>query len=195
MAQDIGATNKPTAISIGGQPGVEVTTADPATGQQVIFIGVASQDKSAINIFRWTTPAALVDTTRPLLDALLKSVAFGAITATQEATTNPAANPTLGAAPTPNPAYFKGIPQTTTADGAPVFGSPTAPVRVVEFLDFSCPHCLAYVPTMHAFIDSYVRTGKARLEWRYVTFVGHAYSEVASAAAVCAGHKINPISA
>jgi protein-disulfide isomerase len=81
------------------------------------------------------------------------------------------------------------IPQNTTPDGAPILGSPTAKVTIMEFADFSCPHCMEYHPTMQKLIDNYVRPGKARLIFRPETFVGDRmgnYSQIASQAAFCA---------
>ncbi len=177
----IGSGDKPSAITIGTATGAQVIRTDASTGQQIHFIAFASQDGTILNVLRWTTPSALTDAAAPLLDSILKSVTLGAITATLQ--------PAGIVSPTPNPVFFKDIPQNNTPDGAPIFGDPKAPVRVVEFLDFSCPHCLEYFPTMHSFLDTYVRTGKARVEWRYVTFVGHEYSAVAATAALCAGEQ------
>jgi protein-disulfide isomerase len=84
------------------------------------------------------------------------------------------------------------IPQSTTPDGAPVLGSPTAKVTIMEFADFSCPHCMEYHPTVQKLIDNYVRPGKARLIFRPETFVGDRmgdYSQIASQAAFCAAKQ------
>jgi protein-disulfide isomerase len=87
---------------------------------------------------------------------------------------------------------YAAIPQSTTPDGAPVLGSPTAKVTIMEFADFSCPHCADYHETMQKVIENYVRPGKARLIFRAETFVGDRigdYSQVAAQAAFCAGKQ------
>lgn len=51
-------------------------------------------------------------------------------------------------------------------DGAFVLGSPDAPVTIVEFLDFRCPHCQTYASTIDQVIEELVIPGAARLELR-----------------------------
>ncbi len=92
------------------------------------------------------------------------------------------------AAITPSSTYSQ-IPQTTTSDGAPVLGNPDAKITIMEFADFSCPHCMEYHPTIQQLIDQYVRPGKAKFILRPETFVGGQYSEVAAEAALCAGKQ------
>lgn len=58
------------------------------------------------------------------------------------------------------------IPHTRLSDGGFVLGDPEAPVTVVEFADFACPHCQEYSATIGRFIQDYVATGKAKLEYR-----------------------------
>jgi protein-disulfide isomerase len=64
------------------------------------------------------------------------------------------------------PVDYSQIPQSRTEDGAFVLGNPEAPITVVEFADFLCPHCQEYKPTINQFIQEYVVTGKAKLEYR-----------------------------
>jgi protein-disulfide isomerase len=65
-------------------------------------------------------------------------------------------------------AMFGGIPQRGN-----VLGSPTAPVRLVEFADPQCPFCADYardvLPTL---LREYVRTGKVQLVFRGLAFLG-----------------------
>src|SRR4051794_33993937 len=42
---------------------------------------------------------------------------------------------------------YSDIPQSRTEDGAFVLGDPDAPITIIEFLDWGCPHCQAYKPT------------------------------------------------
>jgi protein-disulfide isomerase len=84
---------------------------------------------------------------------------------------------------------YAGIPQSTTADGAPIMGDPNAKIMVMEVLDFSCPHCAEYHPYMVQLIKDYVKPGKAQLLVRPVTFVGGQFSVVAATGALCAGKQ------
>lgn len=85
--------------------------------------------------------------------------------------------------PTPTPALpqaaavtddnpYADIPFSRTVDGAPVLGDPDAPITLVEFADFACPHCQKYQPTMQAFIEEYVATGRAQYEFRHFPTAG-----------------------
>lgn len=77
---------------------------------------------------------------------------------------------------------------TRLPDGGFVQGNPKAPVRVVEYLSFTCPHCAvmeqAAVPP---FAAAYVRTGRASYEVRHALRDG--YDLVAVMLARCAGPR------
>lgn len=107
-------------------------------------------------------------------------VGFNSITAS-----SPRATPTVVV----RQSSYSQLVQQTTADGAPIIGDPKAKVTIVEYLDFSCPHCLEYLSTIHQIIDKYVRTGKVRLIVRLETFVGGSYSQTAAEAALCTGKQ------
>jgi protein-disulfide isomerase len=63
---------------------------------------------------------------------------------------------------------FAGIPQQGVA-----VGDPDAPVTVVEFVDLQCPFCAQFArDELPELVRRYVRTGKARLELRLLTFLG-----------------------
>jgi protein-disulfide isomerase len=63
---------------------------------------------------------------------------------------------------------FDGIPQS----GLTV-GDPKAPVTVVEFADPQCPFCKQFSDQeLPELVNKYVRTGKAKLELRMLTFIG-----------------------
>jgi protein-disulfide isomerase len=52
-------------------------------------------------------------------------------------------------------------------------GNPNAPVTIVEFADPQCPFCKQYtLNEMPTLVDKYVRTGKAKMELRLLTFIG-----------------------
>jgi protein-disulfide isomerase len=61
-----------------------------------------------------------------------------------------------------------GIPQ----DGI-TLGRPDAPITIVEYGDLQCPVCAAFSRSvLPGVIHDYVRTGKARLQFRNLTFLG-----------------------
>ena len=77
--------------------------------------------------------------------------------------TKPAATP----AP-PASAMFRGIPE---HDG--VLGDPNAPVTLTEYVDLQCPICAeASKQTLPWLVETYVRTGKAKLDLRALHFIG-----------------------
>ncbi len=69
-------------------------------------------------------------------------------------------------APTAVVDLYDGIPFERLSDGGFVLGSPDAPVTIIEFADFACPHCQDYNATMKRLIREHVATGRARLEYR-----------------------------
>jgi protein-disulfide isomerase len=86
---------------------------------------------------------------------------------------------------------YEGFEQTVERSGAIGFaiGDPAAPVTVVEYSDFSCPHCADLANTMHQLIDEYVRDGRVKLIFKPITFVYPAYSTPAAQSAICAGEQ------
>jgi protein-disulfide isomerase len=80
----------------------------------------------------------------------------------------------------------------TAADSAfpgYVLGSATAPVEVVEFADFQCPHCGEFANVQFPTIrDQLISTG--RLRWRFRDFpLNFPWSRVAALAGQCAGEQ------
>lgn len=67
---------------------------------------------------------------------------------------------------------FAGLPYERLADGAFVIGQPDAPITVIEFADFACPHCQNYRPVIDQMIRDYVVTGIARFELRIYPTAG-----------------------
>jgi protein-disulfide isomerase len=61
-----------------------------------------------------------------------------------------------------------GIPQAGLA-----LGDPNAPVTLVEYADLQCPYCAEWArSTLPVLVDEYVRTGKVRIVFRGLAFVG-----------------------
>jgi protein-disulfide isomerase len=73
---------------------------------------------------------------------------------------------------------FQGVAETTALiGGIPqkgiTLGKADAPVTIVEFADPQCPFCKEYtLNEMPAVVQKYVRTGKAKMELRFLTFIG-----------------------
>jgi len=72
-----------------------------------------------------------------------------------------------------------------TVDGSPTRGPDDAPVTLVEFADFECPHCAAAVPLIDAVMQ--VHPGKVRLIYKTFTLPFHTRGEPAARAALAAG--------
>ncbi|MCK6577102.1 MAG: DsbA family protein [Anaerolineae bacterium] len=83
------------------------------------------------------------------------------------------------------------IPQSRTSDGGFVLGNPEAPITLIEFADFACPHCQAYHPTTQQFIQEHVVTGKAKFEYRIMPTTGGELSVFTGQLLVCAD-QISP---
>jgi protein-disulfide isomerase len=76
--------------------------------------------------------------------------------------------------PTPLPetgtavSLLHGIPQSGM-----FLGSPSAPVKMLEYIDLQCSSCQVFeTQTMPTIIDKYVRTGKMRVEARPIIVIG-----------------------
>jgi len=81
-------------------------------------------------------------------------------------------------------AMLDGIPQNGNA-----LGKKNAPVTLIEYADYQCPFCRDYaLNTMPILINDYVRTGKLRMEFEPLTFIGPD-SETAARAGAAAGQQ------
>ncbi|MBK8025687.1 MAG: thioredoxin domain-containing protein [Chloroflexi bacterium] len=81
---------------------------------------------------------------------------------------------------------YASVPQSRATDGAFVLGNPDAPITLIEFADFACPHCQSYHPTMQQFIQEHVVTGQAKFEYRIMPTTGGQLSEFTGQLLVCA---------
>jgi len=80
---------------------------------------------------------------------------------------------------------YSTVHQERTADGGFILGDPNAPVTVIAFEDFLCPHCQDYQRTIKAFIQQQVLTGKARFEYRFFPAIDQTYSYLMADLAEC----------
>jgi protein-disulfide isomerase len=80
---------------------------------------------------------------------------------------------------------YAGLQYSRTADGGFVLGNPEAPVTIVEFADYACSHCIDYLETMNRFIETYVKTGKAKFEYRTFPTSGREVTVYMGTVAVC----------
>ena len=75
-------------------------------------------------------------------------------------------------------------PVTIPVAGAPVMGSQTAPITIVEFSDFQCPYCAAAVPQINALLKAY--PSQVKLIFKQFPLETHSQADLAAAAAVAA---------
>lgn len=79
-------------------------------------------------------------------------------------------------------ALFAGIPQNGIT-----LGDPRAPVTMVEFADLQCPYCREYTEqSLSTLVTDYVRTGKVKMIFRNVAFIGNDSVTAARMAAAAA---------
>jgi len=82
------------------------------------------------------------------------------------------------------PSLFSGIPQQGTA-----LGSPSAPFTLIEYADLQCPYCARWSrDALPAVVAHYVKTGKLRLVFNGMAFVGPD-SHTALQTAIAAGRE------
>jgi len=80
------------------------------------------------------------------------------------------------------PAPFRA---TVDIEGAPVRGTTTAPVTIVEYSDFHCPFCRRVQPTLMSLLDKY--KGQVRLVYKHLPLDGlHPQARRVSEASWCA---------
>jgi protein-disulfide isomerase len=85
---------------------------------------------------------------------------------------------------------FTDVPFSRGEDGAFILGDPDAPMTLVEFADFACPHCQTYHDsTVKTFINDYVKTGRAKFEFRIFPTAGGQLSAFTGSLAECADNQ------
>ncbi len=89
-------------------------------------------------------------------------------------------------------AQYEDVPASFTEEGFPVLGNPDAPVQVVEYSSFDCPHCATFYETVGPTLVEHARAGE--IAFTYVPLFGTGgirNGEGAARAAICAGEQDN----
>jgi protein-disulfide isomerase len=80
--------------------------------------------------------------------------------------------------------FDPGKVKTIVTDGSPEMGPPDAPVTIVEWADFECPHCRLFSPLFDDLLHQYPK--QLRLVFKYYPLSSHPHGEPAARAAVAA---------
>ena len=83
--------------------------------------------------------------------------------------------------------YDPGAVKALPLDGSPSKGPDDAPVTIVEFADFECPHCRMFVPKIDAALAAH--PGKVRLVYKFMVLQMHVHAEAAARSAFAAGQQ------
>jgi protein-disulfide isomerase len=85
---------------------------------------------------------------------------------------------------TSDPAEFRRLAVGVTS------GDPNAPITIMEFADYSCPHCREFEEQLKPRIDmTYIQPGKAKFVFYDFVLGGFPHSFLAARAARCAGDQ------
>ncbi len=87
---------------------------------------------------------------------------------------------------------YEGLTQEVDNSGVGVgfaIGDPNAPLTLVVYSDFSCPHCHDLAKVIEQLIEDYVRLGTLRIVYKPISFVYPPASRPAAQAAICAGQQ------
>ena len=71
-------------------------------------------------------------------------------------------------------------PKDIPIEGRPMYGSERAPVTLVVFADFECPHCAAEAPMLRKVVDQF--RGRAKLVFKHFPISGHERAKPAAIA-------------
>ncbi|MAS36179.1 MAG: hypothetical protein CL610_19395 [Anaerolineaceae bacterium] len=87
-------------------------------------------------------------------------------------------------------AHYEGIETSFTEEGFAVLGDPEAPVKVVEYASFDCPHCGEFYQTVEPTLVERAEAGE--ISYTYVPLYGTGgirNGEGAARGAICAGEQ------
>src|SRR5262245_47051400 len=106
---------------------------------------------------------------RRFLGMVLAAVAAsGVLVLASQLTAGGGANSESAPATQAGPALFAGVMQQGAA-----LGSPAAPLTLTEYADLQCPYCAQWArETLPVLVRDYVRTGKLRIVFRGLAFLG-----------------------
>ncbi len=77
--------------------------------------------------------------------------------------------------------------KTVPVDGSPTKGPESAPITIVEFADFQCPHCAQFAPMIEKLVES--RKNDVRFVYKFYVLGKFPNSENAARAAIAAGKQ------
>lgn len=87
-------------------------------------------------------------------------------------------------------AFYANIPHSRGADGAFILGDVNAPIKIIEFADFLCPHCQDYhEEVVKGFIQNFVVTGQAKFEYRFFPVIDQEASPYLAVLNECADEQ------
>lgn len=72
-------------------------------------------------------------------------------------------------------------------DGSPVMGPESAPITIVEFADFECPHCGQVAPLLDKTVEQH--KNDVRFAFKFYPLPSHPHADIAARAAVAAGKQ------
>jgi protein-disulfide isomerase len=75
------------------------------------------------------------------------------------------------------------------SSGTLLYGDPSAPIKMVEFLDFSCSHCAEYSPDVERLIALEAQPGHLQIELVPLDIIGGTLSNAAAQATYCAAEQ------
>jgi protein-disulfide isomerase len=92
--------------------------------------------------------------------------------------------------PSDSVARYQDIPQSKSPEGFPILGNTNAPVKVIEYSSFDCPHCQEFHANAIPSIVDRARNGEIQLTYVPVYGTGGiANGQGAAQAAICAGEQ------
>jgi protein-disulfide isomerase len=69
-------------------------------------------------------------------------------------------------------------------DGSPVKGPDNAPITIIEFADFECPHCGEFAPVLDKAVTEH--KNDVRFVFKFYPLPGHPHADIAARAAIAA---------
>lgn len=82
---------------------------------------------------------------------------------------------------------FRRERQTVNLADVPLKGNPSAPVTVVEFVDYECPHCKKVQPVLRQVLDEY--KDEVKLAFKHYPLGGHTNARLAAEATMAANQQ------